>query len=110
VTVRAVDGDGLTVEALEAVDGTPVVDLKPVLGPVAERWSRLRGVRCRGAELHADQGQQRGMRLPVRRSDQPADTGVHRLSLDAGHHGAGGLAQRDTAAEVLAVLAPAVVT
>lgn len=31
VTVRAVDGTRLRVGPLEAVDGTPVVDLKPVL-------------------------------------------------------------------------------
>ncbi len=32
VTVRAVDGARLRVGPLEAIDGTPVVDLKPVLG------------------------------------------------------------------------------
>jgi tRNA-Thr(GGU) m(6)t(6)A37 methyltransferase TsaA len=37
VTVLAVDGDRLRVRGLEALDGTPVVDLKPPLGPVAER-------------------------------------------------------------------------
>jgi len=37
VRVLAVDGLRLTVAGLEALDGTPVVDLKPVLGSVAER-------------------------------------------------------------------------
>ena len=37
VRVVSVDGDALGVDALEAVDGTPVIDLKPVLGEVAER-------------------------------------------------------------------------
>jgi len=37
VTVTSVDGQGLTVEPLEAVDGTPVVDIKPVIGQLAER-------------------------------------------------------------------------
>lgn len=37
VTVEAVEGDRIRVLGLEAVDGTPVVDLKPVLGPVDER-------------------------------------------------------------------------
>ncbi|MFB9235812.1 tRNA (N6-threonylcarbamoyladenosine(37)-N6)-methyltransferase TrmO [Plantactinospora siamensis] len=37
VTLLAVDGDTLTVDGLEAIDGTPVVDLKPVLGPIDER-------------------------------------------------------------------------
>ncbi|WP_233223281.1 tRNA (N6-threonylcarbamoyladenosine(37)-N6)-methyltransferase TrmO [Amycolatopsis sp. CA-128772] len=37
VTVTAVDGATLTVSGLEAVDGTPVLDAKPVLGEVAER-------------------------------------------------------------------------
>ena len=32
VRVLAVDGARLTVRALEAVDGTPVIDVKPVLG------------------------------------------------------------------------------
>lgn len=31
VTVREIDGHRLRVEPLEAIDGTPVVDLKPVL-------------------------------------------------------------------------------
>jgi tRNA (Thr-GGU) A37 N-methylase len=33
----AVEGGAVAVDALEAVDGTPVLDLKPVLGDVAER-------------------------------------------------------------------------
>ena len=37
VRVLAVDGLRLTVAGLEALDGTPVVDVKPVLGSVAER-------------------------------------------------------------------------
>lgn len=37
VRVVAVDGLRLRVEDLEAIDGTPVLDLKPVLGAVEER-------------------------------------------------------------------------
>lgn len=37
VTVRAVDGLRLLVSGLEAIDGTPVLDLKPVLDPIADR-------------------------------------------------------------------------
>jgi tRNA-Thr(GGU) m(6)t(6)A37 methyltransferase TsaA len=37
VRVLAVDGVRLTVAGLEALDGTPVVDLKPVLGDAGER-------------------------------------------------------------------------
>jgi tRNA-Thr(GGU) m(6)t(6)A37 methyltransferase TsaA len=37
VHVMAVDGNLLRVEALEALDGTPVLDVKPVLGEVGER-------------------------------------------------------------------------
>ena len=33
VTVRAVDGARLRVGPIEAIDGTPVVDIKPVLAP-----------------------------------------------------------------------------
>lgn len=33
VTVAAVEGTRLLVHGLEALDGTPVVDIKPVLGP-----------------------------------------------------------------------------
>lgn len=37
VTVARVRDEGIDVEALEALDGTPVLDLKPVLGDVDER-------------------------------------------------------------------------
>jgi tRNA-Thr(GGU) m(6)t(6)A37 methyltransferase TsaA len=37
VTVRANDGAAITVSDLEAVDGTPVIDIKPVLEPRGER-------------------------------------------------------------------------
>jgi tRNA-Thr(GGU) m(6)t(6)A37 methyltransferase TsaA len=37
VRVVAVDGSRLRVENLEAIDGTPVLDIKPVLGAVGER-------------------------------------------------------------------------
>ena len=37
VTVLAIDGLRIRVDHLEALDGTPVVDLKPVLGGVDER-------------------------------------------------------------------------
>jgi tRNA-Thr(GGU) m(6)t(6)A37 methyltransferase TsaA len=37
VRVLGVDGRRLRVDALEAVDGTPVLDLKPVLGAVGDR-------------------------------------------------------------------------
>lgn len=37
VRVLGLDGTTLRVSDLEAVDGTPVVDIKPVLGPVGER-------------------------------------------------------------------------
>jgi tRNA-Thr(GGU) m(6)t(6)A37 methyltransferase TsaA len=37
VRVLAVDGTRLHVAGLEALDGTPIVDLKPVLGPPDER-------------------------------------------------------------------------
>jgi tRNA (Thr-GGU) A37 N-methylase len=37
VSVLEVAGQGLRVAPLEAVDGTPIVDIKPVLGPVEER-------------------------------------------------------------------------
>jgi tRNA-Thr(GGU) m(6)t(6)A37 methyltransferase TsaA len=37
VTVLAIDGTRLRVRPLEALDGTPVVDLKPVLKSVGER-------------------------------------------------------------------------
>jgi tRNA-Thr(GGU) m(6)t(6)A37 methyltransferase TsaA len=37
VTVTAVENGALTVTGLEAIDGTPVLDVKPVLGRVTER-------------------------------------------------------------------------
>jgi tRNA-Thr(GGU) m(6)t(6)A37 methyltransferase TsaA len=37
VQIVAIDDTRIRVRNLEAVDGTPIVDLKPVLGPVAER-------------------------------------------------------------------------
>ncbi len=37
VTVTGVEPMAITVDSLEAVSGTPVLDVKPVLGPVAER-------------------------------------------------------------------------
>lgn len=37
VTVREIAGLRLRVAPLEAVDGTPIIDLKPVLGPISER-------------------------------------------------------------------------
>ena len=37
VTVLGIDGVRMRVSGLEALDGTPVVDVKPVLGSVAER-------------------------------------------------------------------------
>ena len=37
VRVLEVNGRSLRVDALEAIDGTPVLDLKPVLGAVGER-------------------------------------------------------------------------
>jgi tRNA-Thr(GGU) m(6)t(6)A37 methyltransferase TsaA len=37
VEVLAIDGVRVRVSALEAIDGTPILDIKPVLGPVAER-------------------------------------------------------------------------
>ena len=37
VTVLDVDGTRLLVSNLEALDGTPVLDIKPVLGPLEER-------------------------------------------------------------------------
>ena len=33
VTIVAIDGSRLQVRPLEAIDGTPVLDIKPVLGP-----------------------------------------------------------------------------
>lgn len=37
VTVTAAENGTLTVTGLEAIDGTPVLDVKPVLGEVTER-------------------------------------------------------------------------
>ena len=37
------------------------------------------------------------------RHDEPARTGMQRLTLDAGHHASGGLAQRDPTGEMHAV-------
>ena len=37
VTVTAAENGTLTVTGLEAINGTPVLDVKPVLGEVAER-------------------------------------------------------------------------
>jgi tRNA-Thr(GGU) m(6)t(6)A37 methyltransferase TsaA len=37
VEVLRIDGTRVQVSSLEALDGTPIVDLKPVLGPAAER-------------------------------------------------------------------------
>jgi tRNA-Thr(GGU) m(6)t(6)A37 methyltransferase TsaA len=37
VRVLEIDGSRLRVDALEAIDGTPVLDLKPVLGAMGER-------------------------------------------------------------------------
>ncbi|HET6687413.1 MAG TPA: tRNA (N6-threonylcarbamoyladenosine(37)-N6)-methyltransferase TrmO [Jiangellaceae bacterium] len=37
VTIAGVEGNAVDVRALEAIDGTPVIDVKPVLGSVGER-------------------------------------------------------------------------
>jgi tRNA-Thr(GGU) m(6)t(6)A37 methyltransferase TsaA len=37
VTIVGVEDDAIAVSGLEAIDGTPVLDVKPVLGPVKER-------------------------------------------------------------------------
>lgn len=37
VTVRTTDGTRLHVSGLEAIDGTPILDVKPVLGGVEDR-------------------------------------------------------------------------
>jgi tRNA-Thr(GGU) m(6)t(6)A37 methyltransferase TsaA len=37
VRVLAIDGTRVRVDGLEAVDGTPILDVEPVLGPTAER-------------------------------------------------------------------------
>jgi tRNA-Thr(GGU) m(6)t(6)A37 methyltransferase TsaA len=35
--VLAIDGQRLRVRGVEAIDGTPIIDVKPVLGAIAER-------------------------------------------------------------------------
>ena len=35
--VTSIDGSTLTVSDLETLDGTPIIDIKPTLGPVGER-------------------------------------------------------------------------
>jgi tRNA-Thr(GGU) m(6)t(6)A37 methyltransferase TsaA len=37
VVVTRIDGSRIHVDGLEAIDGTPILDVKPVLGPLAER-------------------------------------------------------------------------
>lgn len=37
VEIAEIDGARIRVTALEAVDGTPILDVKPVIGPVAAR-------------------------------------------------------------------------
>ena len=37
VTILAIDGTRIQVRNLEALDGTPVVDLKPILDPICDR-------------------------------------------------------------------------
>ena len=37
VTVLEIDGPLVRVADLEAIDGTPVIDVKPALGPIADR-------------------------------------------------------------------------
>jgi tRNA (Thr-GGU) A37 N-methylase len=37
VEIAAIEDARIRVRNLEALDGTPIVDIKPVLGPVAER-------------------------------------------------------------------------
>jgi tRNA-Thr(GGU) m(6)t(6)A37 methyltransferase TsaA len=37
VTIVGVEDDAIAVSGLEAIDGTPVLDVKPVLGPVQDR-------------------------------------------------------------------------
>jgi tRNA-Thr(GGU) m(6)t(6)A37 methyltransferase TsaA len=37
VTILALDGNRIRVRGLEAVDGTPILDVKPVLEPLGER-------------------------------------------------------------------------
>lgn len=37
VSVLAIDGQRLRVAPLEAIDGTPIIDIKPILGEISER-------------------------------------------------------------------------
>jgi tRNA (Thr-GGU) A37 N-methylase len=37
VQILAIDNTRIRVRNLEALDGTPVIDIKPLLGPVGER-------------------------------------------------------------------------
>jgi tRNA-Thr(GGU) m(6)t(6)A37 methyltransferase TsaA len=37
VLVTSVDGSHLKVRHLEAIDGTPIIDVKPILGPAGRR-------------------------------------------------------------------------
>ncbi len=37
VDITGIDGSTVRVSNLEAVDGTPIIDVKPTLGPVSER-------------------------------------------------------------------------
>jgi tRNA-Thr(GGU) m(6)t(6)A37 methyltransferase TsaA len=37
VTITDVEDNAVTVDNLEAIDGTPVIDVKPILGTVSER-------------------------------------------------------------------------
>jgi tRNA-Thr(GGU) m(6)t(6)A37 methyltransferase TsaA len=37
VEILSIDGSTVTVNQLEAVDGTPIIDVKPTLGPTSER-------------------------------------------------------------------------
>ena len=37
VMVTSIEGSTFTVSELEALDGTPIIDVKPTLGPVGER-------------------------------------------------------------------------
>jgi tRNA (Thr-GGU) A37 N-methylase len=37
VEILSIDGSTIRVSELEAIDGTPILDVKPTLGPVSER-------------------------------------------------------------------------
>ena len=37
VTLAGIEGNAVIVRDLEAIDGTPVIDVKPVLGAISER-------------------------------------------------------------------------